>query len=198
MPGRWTVTPGGDECALWSPETTVKVHCGLDKSFNMHTLLPADQMHSGSAGGPGGATQWPYVSSPLRKQEEREHMGCEIRIISFSAGCSSQRKRPCALDHWERSRIPSWRKRRAFTPVLEHTILHVAWKSGPRLLALVLHTEKSVCFMVSAWGATTELLERKEASPTSKLDTGNGLLLRERVRGPVPCRFPIWNLCVNY
>ena len=54
MPGRWTVMPGGGEWAFWSLETTVKAHCGLDKSFNIHTLVPAGQMHSGSAGGRGG------------------------------------------------------------------------------------------------------------------------------------------------
>lgn len=81
MPGRWTVTPGGDECALWSPETTVKAHCGLDKSFNMHTLLPADQMHSGSVGGPGGALSG--LMCPARCESRKKGSTWAVRSESF-------------------------------------------------------------------------------------------------------------------
>ena len=70
-------------------------------------------------------------------------------------------------------------------------------KNGPRLLRLVLNTEKSVCFTVSAWGVTLKFLGEKRLPPPSSWTLGMVSVKGEGL-GPLLCHFPIRNLGVNY
>lgn len=74
---------------------------------------------------------------------------------------------------------------------------HTAQNNGPRLLQLVCNTEKSACFMVSAWGVTLKFLGEERLPPPSSWTLGVVSVKGEGL-GPLLCHFPIRNLGVNY
>lgn len=198
MPGRCTVTPGGDECALWSPETTVKAHCGLDKSFNMHTPLPADQMHSGSAGGPGRGHSVALCVQPAAKAgrkgahwlwAQNHFVLCSVQLSEETPLCTGSLRALTNSIITQKKSIHS-RSRTHNTPRGLKKWPQTSWACAP-------HGKVSV-FYGQCLGSDNWTSWEKRGFPHLQAGHWRWLLLRERVRGPVPCRFPIWNLCVNY
>ena len=137
-----------------------------------------------------GHTQCSDVLTLLLKQEERAHIGCRIRTVLLSAALRWNASLRGITESAHKFHHDG--KEEHPTPVL-----HTARKNGPRLLRLVLNTEKSVCFTVSAWGVTLKFLGEKRQPPPSSWTLGMVSVKGEGL-GPLLCHFPIRNLGVNY
>ena len=153
----------------------------------MQTWAPADQMHSGSVGAHSVLWCVDLAAKVGRKGAHRLQNQNHLAL--------------CRKLFWEE--MPLWdgslRVLTNSTVMEKRSIqpMFTAQKNGPRLLQLVLNMEKSVCFMVSAWGVTLKFLGEKRLPPPSSWTLGMVSVKGEGL-GPLLCHFPIRNPGVNY